>query len=85
MKLKTSKEVKADFEKNGISIRSWAEANGFRRTDVYAVLDGRVKAKYGNGHVIAVALGMKEGATGMTAATYRPVSAFTVKARGVPA
>ena len=28
MTLKTSQEVREDFEKNGVSIRSWAEANG---------------------------------------------------------
>lgn len=83
MALKTSEEVKADFEKNGISIRSWAEANGFQRTDVYAVLDGRNKAKYGSGHTIAIALGMKHGVTGLTAQTYRPARANV--AQGVAA
>ena len=75
MKLKTSEEVRAEFEKNGISMRAWGEANGFTRTDVYAVLTGRVKAKYGAAHAIAVALGMKDGVVGLTAQTYRPSSA----------
>lgn len=61
MKLKTGQEVKDEFARCGLSIRSWAAANGFKKEDVYAVLDGRNKAKYGQAHAIAVALGMKNG------------------------
>lgn len=74
MNLKTGLEVKAEFARNGVSIGSWAKANGFKRGDVYAVLDGRNKAKYGDAHAIAVALGMKEGVVS-SPATFRPVSA----------
>lgn len=77
MSLKTREEVKADFAKNGISIGAWAVANGFSRMHVYAVLNGHSKAKYGQAHVIAVALGMKAGEVGMTPQTFRPVTAVT--------
>jgi gp16 family phage-associated protein len=85
MKLKTPNEVREDFTKNGVSIRSWAEANGFLRSDVYALLDGRTKGKYGNGHAIAVALGMKAGVTGVTPQNYRPVTAHAAQAQAVAA
>lgn len=79
MALKTREEVKADFAKNGISIGSWATANGFARTHVYQVLGGRNKAQYGQAHVIAVALGLKDGLVGMTPETFQPVSAAKAK------
>jgi gp16 family phage-associated protein len=81
MKLKTGLEVKAEFARNGVSIGSWAKANGFKRGDVYAVLDGRNKAKYGDAHAIAVALGMKDGVVS-SPETFRPVSAVMT---GAPA
>lgn len=76
MELKTGQEVKSEFARNGISIGSWAKANGFKRGDVYAVLDGRNKAKYGDAHAIAVTLGMKEGVVS-NPSTFRPVRAVT--------
>ena len=76
MKLRTGQEVKDEFARCGLSVRSWAEANGFKKEDVYAVLDGRNKAKYGNAHAIAVALGMKEGVV-VQARDFCPVSAVT--------
>lgn len=74
MNWKSGQEVKDEFALNGISIGAWAKANGFKRADVYAVLDGRNKAKYGNAHAIAVALGMKEGVVSKVE-SYHPVSA----------
>ena len=59
--LKTGAQVREEFLRNGVSIGSWAKANGFKRSDVYAVLDGKNKMKYGKAHEIAVALGMKDG------------------------
>lgn len=60
-RVRTPQEVKQDFERAGISIGSWAKQNGFSRQDVYSVLNGQNKAKYGKAHAIAVALGLKEG------------------------
>lgn len=51
--------VRKIFENEGISVTDWARKRGFRREDVYAVLNGRSKGTRGKGHVIAVALGIK--------------------------
>lgn len=83
MTLKTREEVKADFAKNGISIGSWAVANGFARTHVYQVLSGCNKAQYGQAHIIAVALGLKEGLVGMTPETFQPVAKAEAKTKAV--
>lgn len=77
MSLKTREEVKADFTRNGISIGSWAKANGFKREDVYAVLNGVNKAKYGRAHAIAVALRLKDGVV-TTPEAFHPVAAVSV-------
>lgn len=69
---KTTEEVKREFERAGISIGSWAKANGFHRQDVYAVLNGQNKARYGKAHAIAVALGLKEGEV-VNVGSFRPV------------
>lgn len=61
-KPKTAAEVKADFERQGLSISSWAMANKIRPGTVYQLLsDSRMKAKRGDAHRAAVLLGMKEG------------------------
>lgn len=52
-------EVRANFEAQGMAVTDWAEANGFKREDVYAVLNGRTKGRRGQAHRIAVALGLK--------------------------
>lgn len=44
----------------GVTIAGWAEANGFNRYLVYAVLGGRKACHYGTTHNIAVALGLKQ-------------------------
>ncbi|MFP5473083.1 MAG: DNA-binding protein [Gammaproteobacteria bacterium] len=74
MAIKTPEQVKAEFNRQGISIGSWAKANGFKREDVYAVLNGANKAKYGRAHAIAVALGLKAGVVGKPE-EFCPVSA----------
>lgn len=71
-RLKTPQEVKSEFVRAGVSIRSWALQNGFERGDVYAVLNGSLKAKYGKAHAIAVALGLKEGQI-TSVESFRPV------------
>ena len=73
--LKTPEEVKREFDSAGISIGSWAKQNGFKRERVYAVLDGRNKAKYGAAHSIAVALGLKAGSIGTPVTEFMPVKA----------
>ena len=78
-KLKTPQQVKAEFERAGVSIGAWAKANGFKREQVYAILTGNTKAKYGTAHQIALALGLKEGVVG-SPDTLMPASAVRVAA-----
>lgn len=55
----TPEEVKAKFQREGKTFTEWAQEHGYRRTDVYRVLNGLSKAKRGLGHEIAVKLGLK--------------------------
>ena len=55
----TPDQVKQQFKQRGVTVKEWAEENGFRTNAVYRVLNGIDKAYYGNGHKIAVALGLK--------------------------
>lgn len=52
-------QVKANLNLSGITITQWAKDNGYSRNEVYRVLNGVVKAKYGKAHEIAVKLGLK--------------------------
>ena len=51
--------VKGSFDDRGESVAEWARLHGFSRHLVYAVLSGKCRAKRGQGHLIAVALGLK--------------------------
>lgn len=55
----TPKQVKDDFAAKGQPVNQWAEANGFRPSDVYRVLNGFSACKRGLPHAIAVKLGIK--------------------------
>lgn len=59
--LRTPEEARAEFQRKGISIASWATANGFNTNMVFEVLGGRKKGLRGQAHKIAVKLGLKEG------------------------
>ncbi|MBO9471617.1 DNA-binding protein [Endozoicomonas sp. G2_2] len=48
------------FVRNGVAIGEWADARGFTRQTVYAVLSGRSAARRGESYRVAVALGLKE-------------------------
>ncbi|WP_151777309.1 DNA-binding protein [Acinetobacter brisouii] len=56
----TPEEVKAKFHQEGKTFTDWAKEHGYRRADVYRVLNGLCKAKRGLGHEIAVKLGLKD-------------------------
>jgi gp16 family phage-associated protein len=58
-KLKTADEIKSEFFQRGETVHAWAVQRKFDPSEVYRVLNGQNKATKGNGHVIAVALGMK--------------------------
>lgn len=59
--LRTPEDVRAEFQRKGISIASWSTANGFNTNMVFEVLSGRKKGLRGQAHKIAVKLGLKEG------------------------
>lgn len=61
MALRTAADVRAEFQRKGISISGWAIANGFSTNLVFEVLGGRKKCLRGQAHNIAVKLGLKEG------------------------
>ena len=52
-------QVKRHFKQRGITFTDWAAANGYKRSEVYRVLNGQAKAHYGKAHEIAVKLGLK--------------------------
>lgn len=60
-RLKTAKQVRADFDRQGISVAAWARDNGVPVTTVYQLLSGAKKARRGASHRAAVLLGMKHG------------------------
>jgi gp16 family phage-associated protein len=47
------------FRSEGISVREWAEQQGFVPGEVYAFLHGRTKGYRGNAHKVAIALRVK--------------------------
>lgn len=55
----TPEELKHNFNLRGITFRKWAEENGYPPIEVYKVINGLSKAKRGQGHEIAVKLGLK--------------------------
>ena len=54
-----AQQVKASFADQGIPVSQWADENGYRRSDVYRVLNGFTACKRGLPHEIAVKLGLK--------------------------
>ena len=59
--IRTPEDIRKEFERKGISISSWAQANGYSTNLVFEVLAGRKKGIRGQSHKIAVQLGMKQG------------------------
>lgn len=59
--LRTREDVLAEFERKGISVRSWAIANGVSPSVTHAVLKGKQAGRIGEGHKVAVLLGLKHG------------------------
>ena len=62
-RLQDPAHVRALFENTGWSVAEWARLQGFSTGLVYQVLEGRRKCLRGQSHRIAVALGLKPGAT----------------------
>ena len=55
----TAEQVKAKFVAAGVSISEWARSNNYSPQKVYFVINGQLKGHRGEGHKIAVALGLK--------------------------
>lgn len=55
----SAEQIKRSFQQRGITFTQWAAENGYGRYEVYRVLNGQAKAKYGRCHEIAVKLGLK--------------------------
>ncbi len=55
--------AKALFAETGTSVAEWARVRGFSAVLVYQVLEGNRKCLRGQSHRIAIALGLKKGAT----------------------
>lgn len=60
-KLKTREEVLQEFSNKGMSVRSWAIANGLPPSVVHSLLKGRTTGRIGESHKAAVKLGLKNG------------------------
>lgn len=58
----TPDQIKELFANRGETFTEWAKKNGYTRSDVYRVLNGQSKARYGKGHEIAKKLGLKSAA-----------------------
>lgn len=54
-------EARERLERQGISVKDWAEQHGLTSSTVYAVLNGQKKCLRGKSHRAAVLLGIKEG------------------------
>jgi gp16 family phage-associated protein len=65
-RLLTAQEARNRFYVEGTSVTDWAREHGFPRQAVYSVLSGKSRCTRGRGHRIAVALGMKRSADGIT-------------------
>jgi len=59
--IRTPQEVRNEFIYKGVSMASWARANGFNKATLSQVLSGCNTATRGQGHKIAVLLGIKDG------------------------
>ena len=55
-------EARKRLERQGLSIKEWAEQHALNPSTVYAVLNGQKKCLRGESHRAAVLLGIKEGA-----------------------
>ena len=80
----TLQDVRNAFVNGGISVSDWADAHGFRRENVYALLSGRTRGRRGQAHEIAAALGLKQKVDSMivlckTQATCNPPLTPTAK------
>lgn len=55
----TIEKLKENFSKDGKTLAQWARENGYQPRQVYLVIGGQNKARYGKGFEIARKLGLK--------------------------
>ena len=60
--VRSSEEVRAWFDRHGVTVTQWAQAHGFAPAVVYSVLAGRCRGRRGQAYRAAVALGLRMGA-----------------------
>ncbi|MGJ4748706.1 hypothetical protein ACQV5M_20260, partial [Leptospira sp. SA-E8] len=58
--LKTGEQVRFEMEQAGVPLKEWCRAQKVSYDIARGVISGRIKAKRGQAHLIAIALGMKE-------------------------
>jgi len=49
------------LRRQGLTLRDWAVANGHKTSFVYKIMGGTKKCHFGEGHDIAIKLGLKDG------------------------
>ncbi len=52
-------QVKQFFDAAGVPVARWAESNGYNRREVYMLLNGQFKGRFGRMHDLAIKLGLK--------------------------
>lgn len=60
-KTRSPQEIRAEWNRMGLSQAEWARKNGFSPATVSQVLNGKNNCARGSGHAIAVTLGIKDG------------------------
>jgi gp16 family phage-associated protein len=60
-KLRTPQEIRAGWLRKGLGQNDWARKNGFNPVTVSQVLNGINKGSRGEGHKVAILLGLKDG------------------------
>jgi gp16 family phage-associated protein len=73
-KLLTPEQVKQRFYAAGVTFTQWAKDRGYKRRDVYLVLNGQSKARFGKSHRIAVELGLKAEFVGADELSVKPTT-----------
>lgn len=59
---KSADEAKKELQAKGVTLKAFASSNGFKYRTVSEVVRGVNKGLYGEGHRVAVALGLKAAA-----------------------
>ena len=62
--VRTTEDVRREFEMRGLSIAAWARLHGYSSQLVYQILAGQKPCLRGQSHRIAVHLGLKQGLIG---------------------